>query len=266
MVDQEFVDQHAARIDAVSANFLEQLTQVMEGVRLRVNAKLLSALTVDEGWVTATPENSSAIRGIDRLYSDELKASNYHTVVLAFVSMLSLQMGEFQAVYARAETEYPRLKGLFKLTDDDAAVLADQAGAALQALETKSMDAVSALRNLSSRSLGGVLVSDLIEAVSDSIRKVSEVEQMGRDQLTTFFRLVGNLVYSNLEEAGLVLLYKVVGVRDSKNRPFCAKLLDADQAYTRAEINLMDNGQIPGVFENVGGYGCRHWFALWLVQ
>lgn len=266
MLDQEFVDQHAARIDAVSANFFEQMTLVMEGVRSRVIAKLLNALTVEDGLVSVTPANSSIIRSVDKLYSDELRTSNYHAVVLAFVSTLSLQINEFQLVYAQAETEYAQLRGRFKLTDQDSSILADQAGAALQALETRSMEAVSSLRVLSSKALGGVQVSEFIEVVSDSIRKVSDVEQMGRDQLTTFFRLVGSLVYSNLEELGLVLLYKIVGVRDLRNRPFCASLLDADLVYTRAEINLMDNGQIPGVFENVGGYGCRHWFALWFVQ
>lgn len=266
MIDQDFVDQHADRIDAVVENFSEQIAQAIEGVRVRTVSRLLSELSIENGWITATPENSKAIRGVDKVFSEELSSSNYYATILAFVSMLSLQIDEFISTYSAAERSYPQLRGLFHLSDADSAVLADQAGATLQAAEAKALEAVVALRILSSRSLGGVLTSDLIESVSDIIRKVSEVEQMGRDQLTTFFRLVGNLVYSNLEELGLKPLYKFVGIRDSRNRPFCASLLDANILYTREEIDAMDNGQLPGVFDNAGGYGCQHWFTLWGVK
>lgn len=262
---QDFIDQHAARIDAVAANFADQLYDVMDVVRKRVIAKLLSQLSIVEGRAEVSASNAKIISQIDGIFSDELRSSNYSAVVMAFVATLSSQIEEFGTAYGYFEKDHPQLRGLFKLTDEDADVLGQQAGAALQALETKSAEAVSALKNLSSRSLGGILVSDLIEVVSDIISDVSDVEQMGRDQLTTFFRLVGNLVYANLERLGLKLLYKFVGVRDSRNRPFCANILDADKEYTRAEIDAMDNGQIPGVFENAGGYGCRHWFALWVV-
>ena len=266
MVDQDFADQHAARIDAIASNFFEQLTQVMDAVRVRVTSRLLQELAIEGGWVQSNMQNSAVIRSMDTMFSEELGSSNYHAVVAAFVSTLSLQIDEFSSAYAMAQEKYPRLRGLFTLTESDAGVLADQAGAALLALETKSLEATSALRTLSSKSLGGILVSDLIEVVSGIIRKVAEVEQMGIDQLTTFFRLVGNLVYSNIEKLGLVIFYKLFGIRDSRNRSFCAALLDANKLYTRAEIDLMDNGQIPGVFDNVGGYGCRHWFTLWDIR
>ena len=51
-------------------------------------------------------------------------------------------------------------------------------------------------------------------------------------------------------------LFAYMGPTDSKVRPFCLKHLG--KVYTRAELEAMDNGQLPNPFLTGGGYNCRH--------
>jgi hypothetical protein len=58
--------------------------------------------------------------------------------------------------------------------------------------------------------------------------------------------------------------YKYFGERDSKNRDFCAKLLDKDLVFRKEDINRLsiqgENSEfgIYDIFKYKGSYGCRH--------
>lgn len=55
--------------------------------------------------------------------------------------------------------------------------------------------------------------------------------------------------------------YKYTGVRDDKNREFCAAILDMDRIYTEEEIkNGLSNPEFGNysIFDYKGSYGCRH--------
>ncbi len=52
--------------------------------------------------------------------------------------------------------------------------------------------------------------------------------------------------------------YLYSGPVDGKVRPFCKE--HVGKVYTRAEIDKLDNGQLPNVFLTGGGYNCRHTF------
>lgn len=54
-------------------------------------------------------------------------------------------------------------------------------------------------------------------------------------------------------------LYVFVGPVDDVIRPFC--LRHVGRVYTRAEIDALDNGQLPNTFVTGGGYNCRHLWA-----
>ncbi|WP_291981922.1 hypothetical protein [Luteitalea sp.] len=54
-------------------------------------------------------------------------------------------------------------------------------------------------------------------------------------------------------------LYVFVGPVDEVIRPFC--LRHVGRVYTRAEIDALDNGQLPNTFVTGGGYNCRHLWA-----
>jgi hypothetical protein len=54
-------------------------------------------------------------------------------------------------------------------------------------------------------------------------------------------------------------LYAYVGPVDGIIRPFC--LEHVGKVYTKAEIDRLDNGQLPNPFLTGGGYNCRHLWA-----
>ena len=58
---------------------------------------------------------------------------------------------------------------------------------------------------------------------------------------------------------GVDLVYRYVGPKDAKNRPFCRPLVG--KTYTEKQIAKMDNGQVGDVFTFAGGYNCRHSWA-----
>lgn len=56
-------------------------------------------------------------------------------------------------------------------------------------------------------------------------------------------------------------LFAYLGPADQVMRPFCRERVG--KVYTRAEIDDMDNGQLPNVLTTGGGYNCRHsWVEL----
>lgn len=54
-------------------------------------------------------------------------------------------------------------------------------------------------------------------------------------------------------------LYAYIGPVDEIVRPFCREHLG--RVYTQAEIEALDNGQLPNPFITGGGYNCRHLWA-----
>ena len=69
----------------------------------------------------------------------------------------------------------------------------------------------------------------------------------------------------SFEDSGShIYRYRYAGPRDSKNREFCAEVLDLDLIYRKEDINQMsfrtENPQFGtySIFKYKGSYGCRH--------
>lgn len=249
MVDQSAVDAHAGRVAALVRAFAEHVALEVEDVIAQTVSYIIDNLQLEEGRVRQVPQNSSLILGIEQMFQSALSKSAFFPVVMAFVSGFVDQVDEFSAMH----------DGPMLLTSEDHEVLGNQAAAAIGAIEGQVYRIVTDLRNLLARSLGEVGLSELVTGVSDVIRKLNRVEPIAKDQLLLFFRTVGSLVYRSVDHAG-ERKYAYVGPVDDDVRDFC--LLLAGKQYSMAEIDSMDNGQVPGVFHTGGGYGCRHWWAM----
>jgi hypothetical protein len=128
------------------------------------------------------------------------------------------------------------------------------------------LDGVSARTHLNlqqflARSLGEAGIEELVKGVSDVVRKMSDVEQLAKDQLIIFFRSISSLVYRKVESGGTKYLYKYVGPTRGSTRGFCSDLAGG-RSYSLEEIAALDNGQVPGVLSNGGGYGCDHFWII----
>jgi len=89
---------------------------------------------------------------------------------------------------------------------------------------------------------------------------------IGQAKAATLFDTLSSIlarttVNAHADELPADQKYQYVGPRDAKTRDFCAGLIG--QELTRAEIDDLDNEQLPDVFLTAGGYNCRHsWIAV----
>jgi hypothetical protein len=83
--------------------------------------------------------------------------------------------------------------------------------------------------------------------------------------MTTYYRTLTDQAFQKIEEdlPEIEQRYRYSGPLDSRNRPFCRQLENADKAYSRAQIAAMDNGMLPNVFLSCGGWNCRH---VWILD
>lgn len=81
-------------------------------------------------------------------------------------------------------------------------------------------------------------------------------EPILRTQYDTTVSILGRQVEAIKADPEPDTRFLYAGPDDQKTRSFCEERVN--QVYTRAEIEQMDNGQIPNVFLTGGGYNCRH--------
>ncbi len=256
MVTQDMVDAHANRVKEVVLAFEERVAVEIDSVVAETSSRALATLSTSRGVVRQTQENARKTLAIEDVFKKSLDASEYYPTVLAFVTNFADQVGEFTDFYGEMS------KGLripdMELKDGDYDVLSHQAGVAMSTLEGYPMKVTFELRQLLARSLGESNVSELVQGISDVIRKMTKVGPIAKDQLVIFLRLVGSLVYKNVEDLGHSLTYAYVG--SEPTRDFCSSLFG--KHLTREEIATLENDQFPNVMVSGGGHGCGHWWAI----
>lgn len=97
------------------------------------------------------------------------------------------------------------------------------------------------------------LVADLSELLDTSLPRARTLYDTS---VSTFSRQV-NLLHATGDPDEL---FYYAGPVDSITRKFCIERVG--KVFTRAEIDEMDNGQLPDVLITGGGYNCRHTFKV----
>lgn len=112
-------------------------------------------------------------------------------------------------------------------------------------------------RELSRLTFEGMLALRPVDALTLDIADRLEVTQRQARTIydtavSTFSRQIEQLNADGTDDE----LFVYVGPFDEKNREFCEERVG--RVFTRADIDEMDNGQLPDVFITGGGYNCRH--------
>jgi len=149
------------------------------------------------------------------------------------------------------------LRGAAKLaaftTSDQSRILALKEIARLDLLGAGQEIAHALWRTLAQGLYSQRKVSDLLDDLSDAV----DVEEGHlRTLYDTTVSIFGRQVEAMKAKDGDVFAY--IGPVDQKLRPFCRQ--HVGKVYTKAEIDALDNGQLPNVFLTAGGYNCRHIF------
>ena len=144
------------------------------------------------------------------------------------------------------------------------------AGAApkLQAMATMAQQDLLGLGDELSRQLWQAVTQASLTArpVSTILADLESATDLGRARIATLFDTLSSMLARATETAGADELppdqkFSYEGPLDAKTRDFCARLVG--QELTRAEIDALDNEQLPNVFLTAGGYNCRHsWIAV----
>lgn len=101
---------------------------------------------------------------------------------------------------------------------------------------------------------GSNITEGQVEELSSTLQNRVETEL--RTSRSRFQQAVTN---AKAEDLGLQY-YVYRGPDDKVTRDFCRRVLQ-NPILTKSEIEALDNGQVPNVFENRGGYNCRHHWA-----
>lgn len=246
MIRQDLIDEHAEEVSRSAANFAARVGGVATDVGLILATKIQDLS--DGGVLGQDPATFTQLLAISRDFHRELGKSEYHQIVVEFVTGFTDQVEAFNEMHAGVIGAH--------LGENQHDILAEQGGVAVGALEGHAVKVGSDLHQLMSRSLVGVPSQVLSKEVILVVRKLTKVEQIAKDHLMIWFRLLGDLVYSELFSRDSAFVY--VGPSDSDSRSFCEGI---DGPHTRDEIDALENGQVPGVFHNGGGYGCNHFWV-----
>jgi hypothetical protein len=97
-------------------------------------------------------------------------------------------------------------------------------------------------------------------AVVDLMADLSDAVDLEEAKLRTLYDTTVSIFGRQVEamKSGPDDVYAYIGPTDAKLRPFCRE--HVGKVYTRAEIDALDNGQLPNTFLTGGGYNCRHVF------
>lgn len=266
----DVIDDLNARIDDLTEVFRDELAAMLEGAKARVFGRLQAALSMKGGTVKATKANARTLRSVAKMLREELAKSGIVELIQEFGSTFAGQLPMFEEILGLigAEAGTP-------LTVDwstaDLDLFASHQLTVESGLETVLESAALAAQRRVMFSTGGLSFGDLVETINVGMRvPVAEAVTLAETAQAGFWRTITDQGFQQIEKdlpPGAVR-YRFEGPKDKLTRPFCKRMLDKtkDRGLTRAEIDALDNGQLPNVFMTAGGFRCRHQWTAEIVR
>jgi len=261
---QDIQRQHDRYIDSLIANFQRELDAITAGAMARTQAQLQETLSVTDGVIDRTAGNSRALRNLDSVILQEMDAGGFQKLLDELVAQFPGQLPYFQQVLdtlsASMDTPLPPVK----FGPRDIQAFGAQAAVARDGIEAVMESIAGRVKNRVMLSVGGSKFADLVATLAESVQRgLPEVVGLAETATSTYYRVIADRGYQVIDaETPGTLKYQFYGPFDSLTRPFCRRLLSSGKAYTRVEIDHMNNGQIPNVFISGGGWRCRHQWLL----
>ena len=259
MVSKALLDQFYSAIDSQVSGLAARTQDQLLDFTVPLGVYLSSLATNDYGVVEHSGNNAAIVLGVEELFGKYLASSSFYSATSEFVSGFPSFVDHFEGMVSESS---PNLPGV-ELTGEHRDVLVSHAAAASSVLEGHGVQTLLHLRKFLSRSLGSMTIPDLINGSLDTVRRISDVKQIAQDQLMLWFRLLGHLHYTRLENLGYDFAYRYVGETTENTRKICRKLA-LGSAMTRGEVSSLDTDGLD-LFVNAGGHGCKHFWIGELV-
>lgn len=262
---------HGRYMDEMLADFEARLDSIIEKATAIVTSAVLKKVTVnDAGTVVRNAKTLGAIGDLDRQFVAAMKGAGFDNLTSAFVLSFSDQlplMTETLDVISEA-MQRPLTSGAI-LNDSDQALLANQQRLTLAGMRDVVANVGLAAKRRALAQVNGLTPTEFSGLLSKTFDISSgQAEGLAATGMATFYRMATERALAPVEKE-TPLKYAYDGPHDSLNRPFCDELKTqggAGRTWTRAEIDAMDNGQIPNVFLSCGGYRCRHQWRVALAE
>lgn len=260
MLSQGTVDSHAARVEALCEGLMSELSESLSEITALTTSYLTKRLEIEDGIVTRSSRNLDALASVESVFLEAVKFSNVYPLFSGFIENLTYQVDEFKAMYDKMRE--PANLPAVTLGHDEIEMLTTSAANSLAVLEGHVEMVALDIRRLVSRPMGEVSMPALVKVVSEGIQRINRVKPIITDQVFLFFRLVSSLYYGHVDPTRSALRYSYAGRSSDGTRAFCSGLLSSNKTHTFSEILALDNGQVPGVMHNGGGFGCKHFWKI----
>jgi hypothetical protein len=262
------IARHNASQDALLHSFEHNLLKIVLRAQARVIARLQAKLSITDGVIDPTPGNMMVMRNAGKLFMQEMDRAGYQGLVDAFVGefrgMLPFLQETLEVLGDQVGQQWGRDLGF---TQQDLKLLggvqANTVAALTGAIEAVAGQAVT--RGLFG--VAGLKFESLVDMLSTRFEmSVGRATSLGNTAMSSFYATASDRAFQIIEKdlPQQVLRYNYSGPDDKIIRAFCKHRVESKKSYTRAEIDLWDNGQFPvgSCFITRGGFNCRHQLVL----
>lgn len=232
-------------IDTLGADLEADLIAVMRQLRRRI-LQLVDLLQTQQGRVQSTVVNLRIAQQAEAQLIQALQQAGYQRVVTSALNRLP-ELATF-ALAPLAKT------GAGTLTAIDVNTLTAFRSLKLAEFLKVGQDVARTIRSTLLKAVMGTQdKAELILELSEVLDlTVPQARTLYETALSEFVRTITAVKSSGESEE----LFLYSGPIDLRLRPFCLERVG--KVFTRAEIDAMDNGQLPNTFLTMGGWNCRH--------
>ena len=259
------------RIEALTAQFTEQLNQILMRAQARTFDVLRTSLTFDaSGKIARTAANRRALQGIAPAFENEMRGAGYPALVQTYLNQWPGMLPLFQDTLNAVTENWIEPPPPITWTPHDLQLMTKHAvRSGLELHQVVSLMGAEA-QTKALFSVGALDFSKLTVAIAQSTgQTLPQARTLAATATTNYYRTIADLGFRQIEDGrpGEQIRYTYEGPDDVLTRPFCQRVLHSNRPFTREEINAMEDWKghsLPNVMTSCGGYNCRHQWILWI--
>jgi hypothetical protein len=258
MTPEDVIQEQYDAVTSLADWFDEEIKRILAIVAALIIARLVSSLLVRGGSIVQTSKNVVELAKIDKGIQALLQEHGLDEKVSELATRVNDQRKYFDLLVKATFGKKPR--GMSKESLD---FIQETLAVTVQNIYSEVIDFSSRARRIALLSIGSDF-RDLKSSLMDLVQSAApRVRSTVINQATEFYRGVAAVGFDAIENVAgpLRYVYSGPGPLDPKIRPFCKHLMVLvwdGVTWSRAQIDNLDNGQMPNVFVTCGGKNCRH--------
>ncbi len=248
------------------AAFEEHLRDIVQRARARTIARLEAKLMVSEGGVIEpTAQNLVILRAANQWFAQELNRAGYQRLVTAFVDEFQGALPFLQEILKYLGNQAGQEWGDLGFTPRDLNLLRGVQANTVMSMRDAIDSTAAAAFTRGMFGVAGLKFGSLVETLTQKLdASIGRARTIADTAMSTFYATASARSFAAIEKdlPQQELKYRYSGPDDKLTRPFCEHLLRTGKAYSREQIDRMNNGQLPNVFLTRGGWNCRRQWIL----